>query len=57
VKDKCEDLFKPEDILSQLLTQLITLVPTELSQIAGAVKLKEIIECALKNIGSTPTTP
>ncbi len=54
VRDKCDDLFKPEDILGDLLAKLISLIPSGLGDVASALKLKDLIECALKNLGTTP---
>jgi predicted Holliday junction resolvase-like endonuclease len=54
VKDKCDDLFKPEELLSGLLSRLVTTIPFEFAEIAGFLKLREVIECALKNLGVTP---
>lgn len=50
VRDKCDDLLKPEDILSELLARLIGLIPGDLGVIPGAAKLKSYIECAIKAI-------
>lgn len=55
IKKKCEDLLKPEDLLTELLGQLTTLIPGELLGIPGASKLKAYIECALKEIVAPPT--
>ena len=50
IRDKCDDLLKPEDILSEVLARLIGLIPGDLNVIPGAAKLKSYIECALKAI-------
>lgn len=59
VQDKCDDLFSPERILSELLTRAIALIPLGGGSLGGLADLRKLIECALKNLGVTPpaTTP
>lgn len=50
IKDKCDELLKPEDVLAELLAQLTTLIPGELLGFPGVAKLKNYIECVIKAI-------
>ena len=52
VKTKCEDLLTPEEILTDLLGQVVALIPGDLLGIPGASKLKSYIECILKELVS-----